>query len=203
MRDFSSGTRTPPSVGRDEGREGVFRSVFPISDSGENVTLEYMGYEIGLWESKGNEYPGLGGPGVKDDDGVEVFCRQKHEADECRQRGMTYVAPLRVMLRLTVYELDELTKERRVREVKEQKVYLGEIPLMTDNGTFIINGTERVVVSQMHRSPGAFFSADKAKPTAKSAFTARLIPYRGSWSGLMDFEFDSKELLFVPDRQAP
>ena len=178
----------------DEGLEGVFRSVFPISDAPENVTLEYLGYEIGIWESKGNEYPGLGSPGVKDDDGVEIFCRQKHEADECRQRGMTYVAPLRVMLRLTVYEHDEHTKERRVREVKEQKVYLGEIPLMTDNGTFIINGTERVVVSQMHRSPGAFFSADKAKPSAKSAFTARLIPYRGSW---LDFEFDSKELLFV------
>ncbi len=178
----------------DEGLEGVFRSVFPISDAAENVTLEYLGYEIGVWESKGNEYPGLGGPGVKDDDGVEVFCRQKHEADECRQRGMTYVAPLRVMLRLTVYEHDEQTKERRVREVKEQKVYLGEIPLMTENGTFIINGTERVVVSQMHRSPGAFFSADKVKPTAKSAFTARLIPYRGSW---LDFEFDSKDLLFV------
>ena len=188
-------SETPPAERRpDEGLEGVFRSVFPVSDSGENVTLEYLGYEIGVWESKGGEYPGLGGPGAKDDDGAELFCRHKHEADECRQRGMTYVAPLRVMLRLTVRERDEQTKERRVREVKEQKVFLGEVPLMTENGTFIVNGTERVVVSQMHRSPGAFFSADKAKPAAKSAFTARLIPYRGSW---LDFEFDTKDLLYV------
>ena len=178
----------------DEGLEGVFRSVFPITDSSETLVLEYLGYEIGIWETAGNEYTGLGGPGVKDEQGNEIFCRQKHEADECRQRGMTFVAPLRVMLRLTTYEKDEITKERRVREVKEQKVYLGEVPLMTENGTFIINGTERVVVSQMHRSPGAFFSADKSKPSAKSAYTARLIPYRGSW---LDFEFDSKDLLYV------
>ena len=184
----------PDERREDEGLEGVFRSAFPVTDAAERVMLEYLGYEIGVWESRGNEYDGLGGPGVRNEEGAEVFCRQKHEADECRQRGMTYVAPLRVMLRLTVYEQDEQTKERRVREVKEQKVYLGEIPLMTENGTFIINGTERVVVSQMHRSPGAFFSADKAKPSAKSAFTARLIPYRGSW---LDFEFDSKDLLFA------
>jgi len=184
----------PSERRQDEGLEGVFRSVFPITDSSETLVLEYLGYEIGIWESGGVEYTGLGGPGIRDDNGVEVFCRQKHEADECRQRGMTFVAPLRVMLRLTTYEKDETTKERRVREVKEQKVYLGEVPLMTENGTFIINGTERVVVSQMHRSPGAFFSADKTKPSAKSAYTARLIPYRGSW---LDFEFDSKDLLYV------
>jgi len=178
----------------DDGLEGVFRSIFPISDSGENAVLEYLGYEIGIWEAAGVEYEGLGGPGIIDDNGNEIFCRQKHEADECRQRGMTYVAPLRVLLRLTIYEKDERTKEKRVSEVKEQKVYLGEVPLMTDNGTFIINGTERVVVSQMHRSPGAFFSSDKTKTSAMSAFTARMIPARGSW---LDFEFDTKELLYV------
>ncbi|MDA0999732.1 MAG: DNA-directed RNA polymerase subunit beta [bacterium] len=180
---------------QDEGLEGVFQSVFPITDNAATAELEYLGYEIGIWEtSGGTEYEGLGGPGVRDEKGNEVFCRQKHEADECRQRGMTFVAPLRVLLRLTTYEKDEETKERRVKEVKEQKVYLGEIPLMTENGTFIINGTERVVVSQMHRSPGAFFSADKTKSSGRPAFTARLIPYRGSW---LDFEFDTKELLYV------
>ncbi len=178
----------------DDGLEGVFRSIFPISNSGENAILEYLGYEIGIWEAAGVEYEGLGGPGVVDDNGKEVFCRQKHEADECRQRGMTYVAPLRVLLRLTLYEKDEESKEKRVSEVKEQKVYLGEVPLMTDNGTFIINGTERVVVSQMHRSPGAFFSSDKSKTSSMSAFTARMIPARGSW---LDFEFDSKDILYV------
>ena len=185
----------PPDRRLDEGLEGVFRSVFPITDSGENNILEYLGYEIGVWESGGGvEYTGLGGPGISDENGNEIFCRQKHEADECRQRGMTYVAPLRVLIRLTTYEKDEETKERRVREVKEQKVYLGDIPLMTDNGTFIINGTERVVVSQMHRSPGAFFSSDKTKTSGMPAYTARLIPYRGSW---LDFEFDAKDLLYV------
>src|SRR3990172_3875927 len=166
-----------------EGLEGVFRSVFPITDSSETLVLEYLGYEIGIWETAGNEYTGLGGPGVKDEQGNEIFCRQKHEADECRQRGMTFVAPLRVMLRLTTYEKDEITKERRVREVKEQKVYLGEVPLMTENGTFIINGTERVVVSQLHRSPGVFFDHDKGKThsSGKLLYNARIIPYRGSW----------------------
>ncbi len=178
----------------DDGLEGVFRSIFPISNSSESAILEYLGYEIGIWEAAGVEYEGLGGPGVVDDNGKEVFCRQKHEADECRQRGMTYVAPLRVLLRLTLYEKDEESKEKRVSEVKEQKVYLGEVPLMTDNGTFIINGTERVVVSQMHRSPGAFFSSDKSKTSSMSAFTARMIPARGSW---LDFEFDSKDILYV------
>ena len=178
----------------DEGLESVFRSIFPITDSSETAVFEYLGYEIGIWEASGVEYEGLGGPGIVDDGGNEIFCRQKHEADECRQRGMTYVAPLRVMLRLTLYEKDEQTKEKRVSEVKEQKVYFGEVPLMTDNGTFIINGTERVVVSQMHRSPGAFFSSDKSKISAKSAFTARMIPARGSW---LDFEFDSKDILYV------
>ncbi|MDP7167294.1 MAG: DNA-directed RNA polymerase subunit beta [Nitrospinota bacterium] len=178
----------------DDGLEGVFRSIFPISNSSESAILEYLGYEIGIWEAAGVEYEGLGGPGVVDDNGKEVFCRQKHEADECRQRGMTYVAPLRVLLRLTLYEKDEESKEKRVSEVKEQKVYLGEVPLMTDNGTFIINGTERVVVSQMHRSPGAFFSSDKSKTSSVSAFTARIIPARGSW---LDFEFDSKDILYV------
>jgi DNA-directed RNA polymerase subunit beta len=178
----------------DEGLEGVFRSVFPISNTSETAVLEYLGYEIGLWESGGAEYEPLGGPGIVDESGNEIFCRQKHEADECRQRGMTFVAPLRVMLRLTIYEKDDQTKEKRVSEVKEQKVYLGEVPLMTDNGTFIINGTERVVVSQMHRSPGAFFSSDKAKTSSKTGFTARMIPARGSW---LDFEFDSKDLLYV------
>ncbi|MFQ5894423.1 MAG: DNA-directed RNA polymerase subunit beta [Nitrospinota bacterium] len=191
-------SEAPPSERVNEGLEGVFRSVFPITDFNQTASLEYGGYEVGSWEtSSGEEFKGLGGPGVVDESsGQPLLCRQKYEVDECRVRGMTCEAPLRVLLRLVVYEKDEETKELRVKDVKEQKVYLGEIPLMTENGTFIVNGTERVVVSQLHRSPGAFFSQEKAKGggSGKPLFSARLIPYRGSW---LDFEFDTRDLLYV------
>ncbi|MGE0830689.1 MAG: DNA-directed RNA polymerase subunit beta, partial [Hyphomonadaceae bacterium] len=154
---------------RDEGIEAVFKSVFPIKDFSERATLEYVSYE---------------------------FEEPKFDVEECQQRDMTYAAPLKVKLRLIVFESDEETGAKSVKDIKEQDVYLGDIPLMTDKGTFIVNGTERVIVSQMHRSPGVFFDHDKGKTHAsgKLLFAARVIPYRGSW---LDFEFDAKDILFV------
>src|SRR3954469_20345908 len=150
------------------GLNGVFRSVFPISDFNNTSSLEFVAYTL--------EPP-------------------KYDVDECRQRGMTYAAPIKVTLRLIVFDVDEETEARSIRDVKEQEVYLGEIPLMTANGSFIINGTERVVVSQLHRSPGVFFDHDSGKNHAsgKLIYSARVIPYRGSW---LDFEFDHKDLLY-------
>ena len=118
----------------------------------------------------------------------------KYDVDECRQRGMTYAAPLKVTLRLIVFDIDEETGARSVKDIKEQDVYMGDIPLMTNNGTFIVNGTERVIVSQMHRSPGVFFDHDKGKThsSGKLLFAARIIPYRGSW---LDIEFDAKDIV--------
>ena len=118
----------------------------------------------------------------------------KYDVDECRQRGMTYAAPLKVKLRLIVFDVDEETGARSVKDIKEQDVYMGDIPLMTNNGTFIVNGTERVIVSQMHRSPGVFFDHDKGKThsSGKLLFAARIIPYRGSW---LDIEFDAKDIV--------
>ena len=183
-----------PTERRDEGLEGVFRSVFPIQNNAGTVELEYLGYEVGTWESNGEEVTGiLGGESVIGEDGNPLHLRQEQGPEECRQRGLSFVSPLKVMLRLSIFEKDENTKEKVARKRMDTKVYLGDVPLMTDNGTFIINGTERVVVSQMHRSPGVFFSSDDSKPSS-SLFTARLIPYRGSW---VDFEFDAKELLYV------
>ena len=152
-----------------EGLNGVFKSVFPISDFNKTSSLEFVGYTL--------EPP-------------------KYDVDECRQRGMTFAAPIKVTLRLVVFDVDEKTEARSIRDVKEQEVYLGEIPLMTDNGSFIINGTERVVVSQLHRSPGVFFDHDGGKNnvSGKLIYSARVIPYRGSW---LDFEFDQKDLLYV------
>ncbi len=154
---------------REEGVEAVFRSVFPIKDFSERAVLEYVSYE---------------------------FEEPKFDVEECQQRDMTYAAPLKVKLRLIVFESDEETGAKSVKDIKEQDVYLGDIPLMTDKGTFIVNGTERVIVSQMHRSPGVFFDHDKGKTHAsgKLLFAARVIPYRGSW---LDFEFDAKDILFV------
>ena len=154
---------------RAEGIEAVFRSVFPIKDFSERATLEYVSYE---------------------------FEEPKFDVEECQQRDITYAAPLKVKLRLIVFESDEETGAKSVKDIKEQDVYLGDIPLMTDKGTFVINGTERVIVSQMHRSPGVFFDHDKGKTHAsgKLLFGARIIPYRGSW---LDFEFDAKDILFV------
>ena len=151
----------------DKGLENVFRSVFPISDFSETSTIEYISYS---------------------------FDEPKFDTDECIQRGLTYAAPLKVTLRLIVFDVDEETQAKSVKDVKEQDVYMSDLPLMTENGTFIINGTERVVVSQMHRSPGVFFDHDRGKThsSGKILFAARIIPYRGSW---MDFEFDPKDIV--------
>ncbi|MGH8057582.1 MAG: DNA-directed RNA polymerase subunit beta, partial [Candidatus Entotheonellia bacterium] len=186
----------PPKQREDRGLEAVFRSVFPISDFNEVAFLEYVGYEIGTWGCDCGEYKSLGGMGVECEKcGRGLIYKEKYDVEECRQRGMTYADPLRIMVQLVVSERDEETGEIRIRDVKEQKVYLGEIPLMTDKGTFIINGTERVIVSQLHRSPGVFFSAEKVRgASGQVVYSARIIPYRGSW---LDFEFDSKDTLFV------
>src|ERR687887_155792 len=159
----------PPEKREDTGLQGVFKSVFPIRDFNETSSLEFVSYHL--------EKP-------------------KYDVDECHQRGMTFSAPIKVVVRLVVWDKDEETGAQSIRDVKEQEVYFGEIPLMTENGTFIINGTERVVVSQLHRSPGAFFDHDKGKShsSGKILFNARIIPYRGSW---IDFEFDHKDILYV------
>ncbi len=151
------------------GLQEVFKSVFPIDDFAGRGRLEFVHYEL--------EDP-------------------KYDVEECIQRGMTFAAPLKVILRLIVWDVDEDTGARSIRDIKEQPVYMGDMPLMTDNGTFIINGTERVIVSQMHRSPGVFFDHDKGKThsSGKYLFAARVIPYRGSW---LDFEFDSKDMVYV------
>ena len=149
--------------------QGVFTSVFPISDFSETASLEFVKFEL--------EDP-------------------KYDVEECRQRGMTYAAPLKATLRLIVFEVDPETQAKSVLDIKEQDVYMGDMPLMTQNGTFIVNGTERVIVSQMHRSPGVFFDHDKGKThsSGKFLFAARIIPYRGSW---LDFEFDAKDIVYV------
>jgi DNA-directed RNA polymerase subunit beta len=151
------------------GLQEVLKSIFPIRDFSERAQLEFVRYEL--------EAP-------------------KYDVDECQQRGMTYAAPLKVTLRLVVWDLDDDTGSRSIRDIKEQDVYMGDMPLMTKNGTFIINGTERVIVSQMHRSPGVFFDHDKGKThsSGKYLFAARVIPYRGSW---LDFEFDAKDHVYV------
>jgi DNA-directed RNA polymerase subunit beta len=150
------------------GLEAVFRSVFPISDFNNTCSLEFVSYSI--------EKP-------------------KYDVDECRLRGMTFAAPIKITVRLVVWETDEQSKSRNIRDVKEQEVYMGEIPLMTETGSFIFNGTERVVVSQLHRSPGVFFDHDNGLTHAsgKLLFSARVIPYRGSW---LDIEFDPKDFLY-------
>ncbi|HLJ53240.1 MAG TPA: DNA-directed RNA polymerase subunit beta, partial [Rhizomicrobium sp.] len=157
-----------PEGGRpNEGLQAVFKSVFPISDFSNTSMLEFVKYE---------------------------FEAPKYDVDECRQRGMTYAAPLKVTLRLIVFDIDEETGAKSVKDIKEQDVYMGDIPLMTNNGTFVVNGTERVIVSQMHRSPGVFFDHDKGKThsSGKLLFAARIIPYRGSW---LDIEFDAKDIV--------
>src|SRR6476659_10232054 len=159
-----------PEGGRpDEGLQAVFRSVFPIRDFGERAQLEFVRY---------------------------AFEQPKYDVDECQQRGMTFAAPLKVTLRLIVFEVDQDTGAKSVKDIKEQDVYMGDMPFMTSNGTFVINGTERVIVSQMHRSPGVFFHHDRGKTpsSGKLLFAARIIPYRGSW---LDFEFDAKDIVYV------
>ena len=157
-----------PEGGRgDEGLQAVFNSVFPISDFTGTSMLEFVRYE---------------------------FDAPKYDVEECRQRDMTYSAPLKVTLRLIVFDVDEDTGAKSIKDIKEQDVYMGDMPLMTSNGTFIVNGTERVIVSQMHRSPGVFFDHDKGKThsSGKLLFASRVIPYRGSW---LDIEFDAKDIV--------
>ena len=187
----------PPLDREDRGLDAVFRSVFPINDFNGMASLEYVGYEIGMWESEDGEYKGLGGVGVVSEHSHRpLIYHAKYDLDECRQKGITFADPLRVMVRLVVREKGVDGAASTIREVKEQKVYLGEVPLMTDKGTFIVNGTERVIVSQLHRSPGVFFAQEKGRSTTsgKTLYSARIIPYRGSW---LDLEFDAKDQLYV------
>src|SRR6267142_4876079 len=159
----------PAAKRTQSGLQEVFRGVFPIKDFAERASLEFVKYE---------------------------FEEPKYDVEECQQRGITYAAPLKVTLQLVVWDIDEEAGSRSIRDIKEQDVYMGDMPLMTDNGTFIVNGTERVIVSQMHRSPGVFFDHDKGKThsSGKYLFAARVIPYRGSW---LDFEFDAKDHVYV------
>ncbi len=151
----------------DAGLNGVFLSVFPVRDFSDRAVLEYVSFN---------------------------FDKPKFDEEECRQRDITYAAPLKVKMRLVVFDIDDDTGARSVKDIKEQEVYMGDMPLMTVKGTFIINGTDRVIVSQMHRSPGVFFDHDKGKKhsSGKILHSARIIPYRGSW---LDFEFDAKDIL--------
>ncbi len=159
-----------PSNRRDNtGLQAVFKSVFPIEDFNKTASLEFESY---------------------------VLEKPKYDVAECRQRGMTFAAPLKITVRLVVYEVEEETGTRNIRDIKEQEVYMGEIPLMTEAGSFIINGTERVIVSQLHRSPGVIFDHDQGKShsSGKILYSARVIPHRGSW---LDFEFDHKDVLYA------
>ena len=185
-----------PAARENRGLEEVFRSIFPITNYKADALLEYVGYELGMWYCKCGEYKGLGGPGVVCEKCRKgVACKAKYTVEECRQRGVSYAAPLKIIVQLVLKEKDEGTGQMEIREIKEQKIYLGELPLMTDAGTFIINGTERVIVSQLHRSPGVFFIREKGKATEQgAAYTARIIPARGSW---LDFEFDTKDICHV------
>src|SRR5712672_1160117 len=160
---------TPEDARADRGLHAAFKSVFPIASYSGNATLEYVSYRLG----------------------EPVF-----DVKECQLRGLTYAAPLRVKVRLIVLDKEAPGAKKPVKDVREQEVYLGELPLMTDNGTFIVNGTERVIVSQLHRSPGVFFDHDRGKThsSGKLLFSARIIPYRGSW---LDFEFDPKDCVFA------
>ena len=157
-----------PQKRESAGLQAVFESVFPIKDYNQTASLEFVAYYVD---------------------------KPKYDVDECRSRGMTYAVPLRVVVRLVIWDKDENSQEQSIRDVKEQEVYFGEIPLMTPYGTFVINGIERVIVSQLHRSPGVFFDSDRGRTHAsgKLLYNARVIPYRGSW---LDFEFDHKDLIY-------
>ncbi len=160
---------TAPDQRKDQGLQAVFKSVFPIKDFNETASLEFVSYTLS---------------------------DAKYDVDECHQRGMTFAAPLKVTVQLVIWDVDPESGARSIKNVKEQEVYFGEIPLMTRHGTFMVNGTERVIVSQLHRSPGVFFDHDKGKTHAsgKLLYSARVIPYRGSW---IDFEFDPRDILYV------
>jgi len=167
-RDFLQADKTTESR-NDKGLHAAFKSVFPIVSYSGNAALDYVSYRLG----------------------PPAF-----DVKECQLRGLTYAAPLRALVRLIIYDKDSPADARKIKDIKEQEVYMGELPLMTDNGTFVINGTERVIVSQLHRSPGVFFDHDKGKThsSGKLLFSARVIPYRGSW---LDMEFDPKDSVFV------
>src|SRR3954471_3381764 len=158
-----------PQKRDDSGLQAVFKSVFPIEDFNRTASLEFESY---------------------------ILEKPKYDVGECRQRGMTFAAPLKITVRLVVYDVDEEAGTRNIRDIKEQEVYMGEIPLMTEAGSFIINGTERVIVSQLHRSPGVIFDHDSGKShsSGKILYSARVIPHRGSW---LDFEFDHKDILYA------
>jgi len=160
---------TPTNKRKDEGLHGALKSVFPIISYSGNAALEYVDYRLG----------------------TPTF-----SVKECQLRGLTYAAPLRVTTRLVIYNKDSKATPKPVKDIKEQEIYMGEMPLMTDTGTFVINGTERVIVSQLHRSPGVFFDHDRGKThsSGKLLYHAQVIPYRGSW---LDFEFDPKDAVFV------
>src|SRR5690625_3865447 len=157
----------PPAERTETGLQEVLKSVFPISDFSGRADLEFVRYEL--------EEP-------------------KYDVEECQQRGMTYAAPLKVTLRLVVWDVDDDTGARSIRDIKEQDVYMGDMPLMTPNGTFIVNGTERVIVSQLHRSAGVLFDHDRGQTDCSGRYPSagRVIPYRGSW---LVFELDSKDLI--------
>ena len=154
----------PPDQRQDIGMQGVFKEVFPFTDYAGTAALEFVKYEIG---------------------------NPRYEEKECLEQGLTYEAPVRLTVRLVVYDVDKASNQKTIRDIKEQEIYFGTIPLMTERGTFIINGVERVIVNQLHRSPGIFFEIDKAlrHVRGKLLYTARIIPLRGSW---LDFEFDNK-----------
>ena len=158
--------KVAPNKRHNQGLHAAFNSIFPIESHTKNARLDFISYELGS----------------------PVF-----DVKECQQRGLTYASPLRARVRLTI--MDKEISKPTVKEVKEQEVYMGEIPLMTETGSFVINGTERVIVSQLHRSPGVFFEHDRGKThsSGKLLFSARIIPYRGSW---LDFEFDPKDCLY-------
>ena len=154
---------------KEEGLEGVFHTVFPIEDFNKTASLEFVNYEI--------QEP-------------------KYDQAECISKGLTYEAPMRIKVRLVVYDADEDSGTRSVRDIKEQDIYFGTLPLMTEKGTFIINGTERVIVNQLQRSPGIIFEHDggKTHTSRKVLYSCRIIPMRGSW---LDFDFDHKDILYV------
>nr|NIS75911.1 DNA-directed RNA polymerase subunit beta [Deltaproteobacteria bacterium] len=158
-----------PSERKNIGLQAAFRSVFPIADPNGRAQLDFISYAID---------------------------EPKYSEDECRERGMTYAAPMKVRFQLVLFDIDETTGNKTIRDVKEQEVFFGEIPLMTEKGTFIVNGTERVIVSQVQRSPGVYFEKDKSRGgiTEKTSYSSRIIPNNGSW---LDFEFDHKDALFV------
>ncbi len=213
-----------PSERKSEGLQAVFEGIFPVTDFKESATMEFVEYSIGNWQCKCGRLSGLehlrsncrecgekitsnpgvesstvcaacgckntGSAGVCNTCGDHVSLRLAYEESECKERGMTYEVPLKVTVRLAVYDKDPDTGVKHLKDVKEEEVYFGDIPLMTEKGTFVINGTERVIVSQLHRSPGVFFKEGKKK----NQFTAKMIPYRGSW---VEFEFDTRNRLYV------